>query len=92
MTDEEIQAKVKEEVHKYTKDLAAYQKPRDVLILPEFNTEDGTMTATLKIRRFKVRELYREKIEAFLQANGEEIATKHEVTIASSRIQESLSK
>ena len=50
------------------------------------------MTATLKIRRFKVKELYRDKIEAFLQTNGEEIATKHDVTIASSRIQESLSK
>ncbi|MBR4674027.1 MAG: AMP-binding protein [Victivallales bacterium] len=92
MSEAEILEKVKEEVHKYTKDLAAYQKPRDVLILPEFNAEDGTMTATLKIRRFKVKELYRDKIEAFLQANGEEIATKHDVTIASSRIQESLSK
>ena len=91
MSQEEITAKIKEEVHEYTKHLAAYQKPRDVLILPAFNQEDGTMTATLKIRRFKIREKYKEQIEAFLTGNGEEIATKHVLGIESSRVIESLS-
>ncbi len=91
MSQEEITAKIKEEVHEYTQHLAAYQKPRDVLILPTFNQEDGTMTATLKIRRFKIRELYKEQIESFLIANGEEIATKHVLNIESSRVIESLS-
>ncbi len=91
MSPEEVLAKVKEEVHEYTGHLAAYQKPRDVLILPEFNQADGTLTATLKIRRFKIRELYRDEIERFLVANGEEIATKHTMAIASSRVIESRS-
>lgn len=90
MSEEEIHEKIKSEVHERTAHLAAFQKPREVLILPAFNQQDGTMTATLKIRRFKVWELYRKQIEDFLQANGEAIATRHELGIASSRILESL--
>jgi hypothetical protein len=52
--------------------------------------EDSTLTATMKIRRYKIQELYGAKIEEFLKANGEEIATKHEVGIASSKVFESL--
>ena len=56
----------------------------------EVNMKDGTMTATLKIRRFKIRERYRDEIEAFLQGNGEEIATKKDLFVPASRIVESL--
>lgn len=90
MTKEEIESKIKEEVHVNTNHLAAYQKPRGVLILPDFNQENGTMTATLKIRRFKIKELYRSEIEQFLISNGEDIATKRELGIASSKVLESL--
>ncbi|MBP5301134.1 MAG: AMP-binding protein [Victivallales bacterium] len=86
----ELQKAVKAAVQEKTADLAAYKKPKDVIILPDFNMKDGTMTATLKIRRFKIRELYREKIEAFLQGNGEEIATKKDLFVPASRIVESL--
>lgn len=89
-SDEEIYRLVKDDVHRLTSNLAAFQKPRDILILPEFNMENGTLTATLKIRRFKINELFRKEIEAFLVSNGEEIATKHEVGIASSKVLESL--
>lgn len=89
---EELQALIKQEVLKTTGHMAIYQKPKDVLILPEFNIEDGTLTVSLKIRRYKIREKYRKKIEEFLEKNGEEIATKRELTIASSKVVESLEK
>ena len=90
MTPEQIQEKAHQVVLDCTKGLAALQKPKACLVLPDFTQEDGTLTATLKIRRFKIREKYKEQIEQFLIANGEEIATRHEVGIAHSRIQESL--
>ena len=51
---------------------------------------DATLTATFKVRRYKILEKYRPQIEAFLTANGEEIATKRELSIASSKVLESL--
>jgi hypothetical protein len=48
------------------------------------------MTATLKVRRFKIKELYRAQIEKFLADNGEDNATKKEFTVQNSRILESL--
>lgn len=90
MNDEEIHGKLMEEIRQSTQHLAAFQKPKDVLVLPDFNMENGTLTATFKIRRFKIMETYRKEIEAFLQSNGEEIATRHELGIASSKVLESL--
>ena len=78
------------EVERTTANLAPFQKPKDVLVLPDFSQEDGTMTATLKVRRFKVKELYRKEIEEFLEASGEQVATKKDLAIPSSRIVESL--
>jgi hypothetical protein len=52
--------------------------------------DEGTLTATLKVRRFKVKELFKNEIEQFLKENGEEVATKREVGIASSKVLESL--
>ncbi len=86
----ELQKAVKAAVLEKTADLAAYKKPKDAIILPDFNMKDGTMTATLKIRRFKIRERYREELESFLQKNGEEIATKKDLFVPASRIVESL--
>lgn len=37
-----------------------------------------------------VKELFKNEIEQFLKENGEEVATKHEVGIASSKVLESL--
>ncbi len=87
---EELHKLVKEEVERTTTNLANYQKPKDVLILPDFTMEDGTMTATLKVRRYKIKEVYREQIEAFLAANGENNATKSTLAVPSSRIVDSL--
>ncbi len=90
LSDDELHKKLKEEIQRTTIHLAPYQKPKDVLVLPDFTMEDSTLTATMKIRRYKIQELYGAKIEEFLKANGEEIATKHEVGIASSKVFESL--
>ena len=90
LSDDELHKKLKEEIQRTTTHLAPYQKPKDVLVLPDFTMEDSTLTATMKIRRYKIQELYGAKIEEFLKANGEEIATKHEVGIASSKVFESL--
>ena len=90
LSDDELHKKLKEEIQRTTTHLAPYQKPKDVLVLPDFTMEDSTLTATMKIRRYKIQELYGDKIEEFLKANGVEIATKHEVGIASSKVFESL--
>ncbi|MFA6928817.1 MAG: AMP-binding protein [Lentisphaeria bacterium] len=87
---EELHNLIKQEVLRTTGHMALYQKPKDVIILPDFNIEDGTLTVSLKIRRFKIRELYKKKIEEFLEKSGEEIATKREMRIASSKVVESL--
>ncbi|MFA6814984.1 MAG: AMP-binding protein [Lentisphaeria bacterium] len=81
---------IKADMLKYTKDLAAYQKPKEVLILPDFTIDDGTLTAIMKIRRYKIKQIYKKEIEDFLIQNGEEVATKRKLGIASSKVVESL--
>lgn len=85
-----LQKAVKAEVTRCAEHLAPFQKPKEVLILPDFTMEDGTMTATLKIRRYKIWERYRSDIEDFLSGCGEEVATKKGLNIASSKVVESL--
>ena len=89
---EELRDLVRQEVLRCTGHMALYQKPKDVIILPDFNIEDGTLTVSMKIRRFKIRELYKKQIDDFLLESGEEIATKRELRIASSKVVESLEK
>jgi long-chain acyl-CoA synthetase len=89
---EELRDLIRQEVLRTTGHMALYQKPKNVIILPDFNIEDGTLTVSMKIRRFKIRELYKKQIDEFLLENGEEIATKRELRIASSKVVESLEK
>ncbi len=87
-TPEELHDLVKKQVQEATSKLTVLERPKDVLVLPDFNLADGTLTATMKIRRFKINELYQEQIRKFLESNGEDVT--HEVAIASSRVMESL--
>lgn len=87
---EALQRLVREEVARCTEHLASFQRPKGVLILPDFCIEDGTLTATFKVRRHNITQRYRTQIEAFLSENNEEIATKKELRIASSKVLESM--
>ena len=57
--------------------LARFEKLKKVLLVAdEFSTEDGTLTASLKLRRHKVEERYRQQIEEmYEQAEGAGPAT-----------------
>ena len=83
-------AKLRRQIAEKTGHLAAYQKPKDVLILPELTIDDGTLTVTLKVRRHKVWERHGDRIREFLRSCGEEIAAREQIGIESSRIMESL--
>ncbi len=89
---EERQARIRREVAERCAHLAAFQRPKDVLILPEFTVEDGLLTVTMKVRRHQVLEKYGDRIREFLRNAGEEIAVREKVTIASSKIMESLGR
>ncbi len=69
-------SRLREEIRQRTQHLAPFQRPKDVLILPDFSIEEGTLTATLKIRRHKVWQLRGDKIRAFLNGNNEELAAR----------------
>jgi long-chain acyl-CoA synthetase len=92
LSADELKTRLKREVAERCKHLAAYQKPKDVIVLPEWSPEDGTLTVTLKIRRHRVWEVYGKELREFLAGNGEEVATRTDVSIASSKIMESLGR
>lgn len=57
-------------VHQVNNNLAQFEKLKKVLVLPEeLSVDHGTLTPTLKLRRRKVEERYRESIEK-LYAEG----------------------
>jgi long-chain acyl-CoA synthetase len=84
--------RLRQGVQERTRHLAPYQRPKDILVLPDFSVVAGTLTATLKVRRHLVWQAHGEAIRGFLVRNGEETATKTGVGIASSRVMESLGR
>jgi long-chain acyl-CoA synthetase len=92
MADDELKAELKKQIAERCKHLAAYQKPKDVIVLPEWSPEEGTLTVTLKIRRHRIWEAFGKELRAFLAKNGEDVATRDEPAIASSKIMESLGR
>ncbi len=61
----EVQQKVEREVRKTLRDLAQFEMPKRLLLLPrEFSVEAGELTPTLKVRRRIVEQRHREAIEA----------------------------
>ena len=63
----------KEDIKKLTKDLSTFQKRKDFILVPSFNSENGTYTATQKIKRHQVIMLYKEDINTLLKSHGESI-------------------
>ncbi len=72
LAEAELLPRLREEIRRRTQHLALFQRPKDILILPEFTIEEGTLTATLKIRRHNIRQLHAVKIRDFLRDNNEE--------------------
>ncbi len=72
-------------VRERTEHLAPYQRPKDVLLLPEFCMDDGTLTATLKVRRHKVWALHGDLLVDFLKRNNEDAAVSAGTSIAQAR-------
>lgn len=72
-SEEELTAVLKKEIQKHCAHLAVFQRPKAAVCLPDFNIEDGTLTATLKVRRYKVKERDRLLIDSFLSSCGESI-------------------
>jgi long-chain acyl-CoA synthetase len=69
---DDVRSAVKAEMAEAIAGLAPFQKPRDVLILPDFSPDDGTMTPTLKIRRKNIWSVYEAQLRQFLVEHGEE--------------------
>lgn len=62
-------AVLKKEILRLTNGLVNFKRPKQFLVLPEFNREDGTYTSILKIRRYRILELYKSEINDFLTSN-----------------------
>jgi long-chain acyl-CoA synthetase len=60
----EVQAKMDREVRTTLRDLASFEMPKKLLLVPrDFTVESGELTATLKVKRRVVELRYREEIE-----------------------------
>ncbi|MFA5205112.1 MAG: AMP-binding protein [Lentisphaeria bacterium] len=70
-------AVIRRRLREATAHLAPFQRPKDVLVIPPLKLEDGTVTATLKVRRFGVWKQHGDAIRAFLAKNGERLPEAH---------------
>jgi long-chain acyl-CoA synthetase len=67
----EVQQKMEREVGDTLRDLAHFEVPKKLLLLPsDFTVESGELTPTLKIKRRMVEQRHREAIEALYAENA----------------------
>ncbi len=64
----EVEAKMDREVRKTLRDLAQYEMPKKLLLVPtDFTVEAGELTPTMKVKRRVVERRYAEQIEKLYQ-------------------------
>ncbi|MFL5402231.1 MAG: AMP-dependent synthetase/ligase [Gemmatimonadales bacterium] len=69
----EVQHKMEREVRTTLRDLASFEVPKKLLLVPEdFSVEAGELTPTLKIKRRVVEQRHREAIEALYAEEREQ--------------------
>jgi long-chain acyl-CoA synthetase len=60
-----VKGLIEQEVNKQNGDLARVEQVKKIYLLPkELDHDDGEVTATMKVRRNKIHEIYAEEIEA----------------------------
>ncbi len=69
--DLSLHSKIKKEIQKKLENFPHYQKPKDFILVPPFSHENGTYTATQKIRRNNIVSMYKNEISTLLKSNGE---------------------
>jgi len=68
ITKPEIKQLLREEIDRYTKDLARYETIKDFFIVPQpFTIETGDLTPSLKVKRKVVEEKYKKEIDAMYE-------------------------
>ncbi len=64
INDENFYKKIKTIIEKVNKNLSIIEQVRKFILVDKaFTIENGMMTPSMKVRRFKVKELYKEKLE-----------------------------
>lgn len=71
LDEHDLNRQIKRDLKNYTAHLPPFQQPRHFLVVPDFSTEDETLTPTLKIRRHKIKAREAEALTAFLRNQGE---------------------
>ena len=70
LNEEELEKNIAEAVNEANKNLSQIEKIRKYIVVSEpFSTDNGMFTATMKIRRHKVREAYGETLDALYKNN-----------------------
>ena len=67
----EVVKLIEGEVEKRNKDLARVEQVKKIWLMPkELDHDDGEVTATMKVRRAKIYEIYADEIEALYSEQG----------------------
>ena len=70
LNEDELEKNITEAVNEANKNLSQIEKIRKYIVVSEpFSTDNGMFTATMKIRRHKVREAYGETLDALYKNN-----------------------
>jgi long-chain acyl-CoA synthetase len=68
-----VRSKMEAEVQTTLRDLARFEQPKKVVLLPhDFTVEAGELTPTLKVKRRVVEERHRAVVEALYSVNSEQ--------------------